>query len=167
MVKILMSMDSMQFTIFTFVIVVLIAVVLYWIYLDHSDKAELRSNSGNNNVVKTSHNNQIPKERKSTGWAAVLSFFYSGLGQIYNGQILKGIAILILQSILIVITLLSIAFSPFAYLGAALNPQGAVPFGDVTAAISLWVLILIVLNVIVKVYSIYDAYKTAKKTWEE
>jgi len=28
---------------------------------------------------------------KNPGVAAVLSFFFSGLGQIYNGQILKGI----------------------------------------------------------------------------
>jgi len=35
-------------------------------------------------------------ERKSEGLAAVLSFFIPGLGQVYNGQIGKGIIVLIL-----------------------------------------------------------------------
>ena len=30
-------------------------------------------------------------EKKSAGWAAVLSFFYVGLGQIYNGEIFQGL----------------------------------------------------------------------------
>ncbi|UOE92963.1 MULTISPECIES: hypothetical protein [Bacillaceae] len=32
---------------------------------------------------------------KNAGLAAVLSFFFAGLGQIYNGQIAKGIAFII------------------------------------------------------------------------
>lgn len=36
---------------------------------------------------------------KSSGLAAVLSFFISGLGQIYNGQILKGLLIILVQAI--------------------------------------------------------------------
>ncbi len=36
---------------------------------------------------------------KSAGIAAVLSFLIQGLGQIYNGQILKGIALLVVQVI--------------------------------------------------------------------
>jgi len=32
---------------------------------------------------------------KSPGLAAVLSFFFCGLGQIYNGQILKGLIFLV------------------------------------------------------------------------
>jgi TM2 domain-containing membrane protein YozV len=35
---------------------------------------------------------------KSPGLAAVLSFFFSGLGQIYNGQILKGLIFLVAYS---------------------------------------------------------------------
>ncbi|MBE1556978.1 TM2 domain-containing membrane protein YozV [Filibacter limicola] len=33
------------------------------------------------------------------GIAAVLSFFWSGLGQIYNGQILKGLVLIVIQMI--------------------------------------------------------------------
>lgn len=36
---------------------------------------------------------------KSPGLAAVLSFFFCGLGQIYNGQILKGLIFLVAYSI--------------------------------------------------------------------
>lgn len=36
---------------------------------------------------------------KSSGLAAVLSFFIPGLGQIYNGQILKGIILIIIDAI--------------------------------------------------------------------
>ncbi|WP_303969390.1 hypothetical protein [Sporosarcina ureae] len=36
---------------------------------------------------------------KQPGIAAVLSFFWTGVGQIYNGQILKGILLIILQGI--------------------------------------------------------------------
>lgn len=36
---------------------------------------------------------------KNPGVAAVLSFFYCGLGQIYNGQIFKGIMMLVAYTI--------------------------------------------------------------------
>ncbi len=36
---------------------------------------------------------------KNPGVAAVLSFFFCGLGQIYNGQILKGIIMLVCYAI--------------------------------------------------------------------
>jgi len=41
----------------------------------------------------------LPVFYKNPGLAAVFSFFYMGLGQIYNGQIYKGIAFLIAYSI--------------------------------------------------------------------
>lgn len=40
---------------------------------------------------------------KNPGLAAVFSFFYMGLGQIYNGQIAKGIAFIIAYSISILL----------------------------------------------------------------
>lgn len=36
---------------------------------------------------------------KNSGLAAVLSFFFTGLGQIYNGQIGKGVVFIIIQII--------------------------------------------------------------------
>lgn len=36
---------------------------------------------------------------KSPGLAAVLSFFWTGVGQIYNGQIAKGLILIVVQMI--------------------------------------------------------------------
>lgn len=44
-------------------------------------------------------NNQAPVYLKNPGIAAVLSFFYTGLGQIYNGQVIKGIAFMVIHGI--------------------------------------------------------------------
>jgi TM2 domain-containing membrane protein YozV len=36
--------------------------------------------------------------QKSPGLAAILSFFWCGLGQIYNGEILKGVALMVVYT---------------------------------------------------------------------
>ena len=41
---------------------------------------------------------------KSPGLAAVLSFFICGLGQIYNGQILKGIFMIVIYGLSVALT---------------------------------------------------------------
>jgi TM2 domain-containing membrane protein YozV len=51
---------------------------------------------------------------KSAGLAAVLSFFISGLGQMYNGQILKGLVILVVQIINGALTTILIGWIPLA-----------------------------------------------------
>lgn len=47
---------------------------------------------------------------KNPGVAAVLSFFYCGLGQIYNGQILKGILMFVAYSISILLMYVLVGF---------------------------------------------------------
>lgn len=47
---------------------------------------------------------------KNPGVAAVLSFFICGLGQIYNGQIMKGIIFIICYGIAWALTLIVIGF---------------------------------------------------------
>lgn len=47
---------------------------------------------------------------KNPGLAAVGSFFFTGLGQIYNGQIWKGIGLIILQSVNILLMFVLIGF---------------------------------------------------------
>lgn len=47
---------------------------------------------------------------KSAGLAAVLSFLIQGLGQIYNGQILKGLILVVIQAINIALTNVLIGF---------------------------------------------------------
>jgi TM2 domain-containing membrane protein YozV len=49
---------------------------------------------------------------KNPGLAAVLSFLISGLGQIYNGQIVKGLVVLAIQSINIALTQILIGWVP-------------------------------------------------------
>ena len=51
---------------------------------------------------------------KSAGLAAVLSFFISGLGQIYNGQLLKGLVIIVVQIINGALTTILIGWIPLA-----------------------------------------------------
>jgi TM2 domain-containing membrane protein YozV len=47
---------------------------------------------------------------KNPGLAAVLSFFYCGLGQIYNGQIFKGILFFCCYSISILLMWVLVGF---------------------------------------------------------
>lgn len=47
---------------------------------------------------------------KNPGLAAILCFFYMGLGQIYNGQLSKGIAFIIAYSISWILMFLLIGF---------------------------------------------------------
>ncbi len=47
---------------------------------------------------------------KNSGVAAVLSFFVTGLGQIYNGEICKGILFIVLYAISIVLCFVLIGF---------------------------------------------------------
>lgn len=51
---------------------------------------------------------------KSPGLAAVLSFFYTGLGQIYNGQIVKGLLLMLLQAFNIVLMWVLIGWFTYA-----------------------------------------------------
>lgn len=77
---------------------------------------------------------------KSAGLAAVLSFFISGLGQIYNGQIFKGLFVLLIQVLnIFVITdffIASIILIPLVFI-------------SVPVAVVIWI------------WAIIDAYRTA------
>lgn len=54
---------------------------------------------------------------KNPGLAAVLSFFYMGLGQIYNGQIAKGIAFIVAYSIswLLILIVIGVITTPILW----------------------------------------------------
>ncbi len=78
------------------------------------------------------------KEEKNPTLAAILSFFIVGLGQIYNGQIMKGIILFLAHGgMWVVAFLLSIVY----FIGCFLMP----------------------IPLIIYIYSIYDAYKTAER----
>jgi TM2 domain-containing membrane protein YozV len=52
----------------------------------------------------------IVKHAKNAGLAAVLSFFWCGLGQIYNGEIGKGILFMIVYGISLVLIMVLVGF---------------------------------------------------------
>ena len=52
----------------------------------------------------------VVAERKSEGLAAVLSFLFVGLGQIYNGQIGKGILFIVVGVVAVLSMLILIGF---------------------------------------------------------
>lgn len=54
--------------------------------------------------------NQPPKFYKNPSVATILSFFFMGLGQIYNGQIGKGIIFIILYGISFALMIIVIGF---------------------------------------------------------
>ena len=53
---------------------------------------------------------ESPVFYKNPGIAAVLSFFYMGLGQIYNGQITKGIAFIVAYTVSWILMIVLIGF---------------------------------------------------------
>ena len=55
---------------------------------------------------------------KNPGLAAVLSFFYMGLGQIYNGQIAKGIFFIVIYSLswILVVLLIGMLTTPILFI---------------------------------------------------
>jgi TM2 domain-containing membrane protein YozV len=99
------------------------------------------------------------KQKIDPGLAAVFSFIFSGLGQIYNGEILKGIWIIALSAlgmVLVIIGFIQIAFC----LMTDLLRNGDMLIGSILL-IAGFLLILIL-----GIYNIYDAYNTAKKRLE-
>lgn len=75
-------------------------------------------------------------QQKNSGIAVVLSFFWMGLGQLYNGQIGKGIFLVILEGVLLFVGFLTLIV--------------LIGFFILFAAFILWV------------WNLYDAYNTAE-----
>lgn len=80
----------------------------------------------------------LNSKKKNPGIAAVLSFFITGLGQIYNGQIGKGILLIFIQVI-------NLFFLTFILMVMFIPPIGFITFP------------------VVWIWGMYDAYKTAEK----
>ena len=89
------------------------------------------------------------------GKAAVLSFIFCGLGQLYNGHIIKGL-ILIFATCLSLITTVVGGVLIYLYL------KNSMPFQILWSGIG--VLMIGLLSVcLIAIYSIIDAYKQARK----
>jgi TM2 domain-containing membrane protein YozV len=52
----------------------------------------------------------IMQPKKNPGLAAVASYFFAGLGQIYNGDILKGVLLMIVQVINVLLCFVLVGF---------------------------------------------------------
>ncbi|OGH05862.1 MAG: hypothetical protein A2W22_05410 [Candidatus Levybacteria bacterium RBG_16_35_11] len=90
---------------------------------------------------------------KNSGVAVILSFFVPGLGQIYNGQILKGVIFIILHGISVLIAIILIVGGSLALIVT----------GNVFATSPI-ILTGVILYPIFWIYNLYDAYNTAART---
>lgn len=91
--------------------------------------------------------------------AALLSFVINGLGQIYNGEIKKGLTLIFLSGTSLLIFLLGAIFIIFFL--RTLSPVSFLIWGLVLFFFGLTGIIII------GIYSITDAYNKAKKLWME
>jgi TM2 domain-containing membrane protein YozV len=90
------------------------------------------------------------------GIAAVLSFVFSGLGQLYNGQIFKGLTIIFISALnMLTLTIGSIIIG-FWLIGTFTSNRMLI------SGLVLFV-IGIILICTIGIYSILDAFKTASK----
>jgi len=90
------------------------------------------------------------------GTAAVLSFIFNGLGQIYNGQIAKGLIIILLSSISMLILIIGSILIGFWLAGKILLIKVLI-WGSALFLIGLTFICIL------GIYSIIDAYRIAGK----
>jgi TM2 domain-containing membrane protein YozV len=93
-------------------------------------------------------------QRINPGVSAVLSFIFSGLGQIYNGQIKKGLWIMFFSSLGLILILLGAILIAYHIFGQVFFT------GELIMGLFLF-LAGIMLIAIFGIYSIFDAYKVA------
>ena len=99
----------------------------------------------------------MEKENIQPGMAAVLSFIFNGLGQIYNGQIKKGLFIIFLSSISMFIFIIGAILIGFWLFGKLISS------GQVVSGFLLFFSGLVLICVL-GIWSIFDAYSVAKKS---
>lgn len=90
------------------------------------------------------------------GTAAVLSFIFSGLGQIYNGQIKKGLLIIFFSTMSMLIFIVGAVLIAMWLLGKFVSIFHII-FGLSFSCLG------IILICILGIWSIFDAYNLAKK----
>jgi TM2 domain-containing membrane protein YozV len=94
--------------------------------------------------------------RYHPGIAAVLSFVFNGLGQLYNGQIVKGLTIIFFSAVSMTILIIGSVFIALWFLGK-------IVFSHVLILGLILFLLGTVSICIIGIYSIIDAYQTALK----
>mgnify|MGYP007030112699 CR=1 FL=1 len=93
---------------------------------------------------------------KNAGLAAILSFIFNGLGQFYNGQLVKGLVVIFFSVTGIIILIAGSIFIGFWLAGSIVFTW------QLTAGIALFVLGLGIICV-VGIWSIFDAYRVAAR----
>ena len=98
----------------------------------------------------------MSEERRSPGLAVVLSFVFNGLGQLYNGQIIKGMVIIFISTLSMLIFIAGSILIAFWILNKVVFEKQLV-----------WGLVLFCIGLVFicvsGAYSIFDAYRVALK----
>lgn len=90
------------------------------------------------------------------GLAAVLSFIFNGLGQLYNGQIYKGLIIIFFSAVGMLVLIMGSVLLGFWLLGKVIFLR--------QLALGLVLFFIGILSIcIIGIYSIIDAYQVATK----
>lgn len=92
--------------------------------------------------------------------AALLSFLFNGLGQIYNGEIKKGLTLIFFSGVSMLVLIIGAVFI-FYFIKQLFSPLVFLIWGIVLFFLGLTGMIII------GIYSISDAYYKAKRICEE
>ena len=97
------------------------------------------------------------RDYPNPGIAAVLSFLFTGLGQIYNGQIGKGLTLMSISMINMLMLVVGAVIATIFIIDKSTTSTGNLMLGIALIAVS------ITCMAIAGFYNIYDAYHTAAK----
>ena len=95
-------------------------------------------------------------DHKNPGVAAVLSFVFTGLGQIYNGEIKKGLLLMSISVVSLVCVIIGAVITGYCFIDV-----GAFKFSTLVLGVALMAVGILVI-IIAGIYNIYDAYNRAK-----
>jgi len=98
----------------------------------------------------------MSEEVRNPGLAAVLSFVFNGLGQLYNGQLIKGLAIIFISTLNMLIFMAGSILIGFWVLNKVVF-AGQLVWGLVLFCIGLFFICAL------GIYSILDAYRVSAK----
>jgi TM2 domain-containing membrane protein YozV len=99
------------------------------------------------------------KQKINPGLVAVFSFIFSGLGQIYNGQILKGLCIMAFSAVGMIFVIIGFVQIGFCMM-SDLFGRSELVFGSILLIVGF------LLITALSIYNIYDAYNTAQQKLE-
>ncbi len=99
----------------------------------------------------------VMARQKNPGLAAFLSFFWCGLGQIYNGEIRKGVALMVLYTPCVWFGTTSTFAGLLAYIGGNMSDQQSAVGGSSL----LFGLVFLFLGGVLSLYAMVNAYRKA------